>query len=218
MLPEYKNNGNVEERNSYFNSCMPMIIKIAKRFSNKIQLEELVQEGVRECLEALDEYSSRPDVFITSYLYYRIFNALNLYERIHSRRTPAPDYTGLGRIPTAHCHSEIVEIAEKYNRTYNYVRDYSSARMPYKETGDFIWGSSTSSPIDEAISLEEAQQLDKVVKGYIKTHPLVMRRIEKYFVEEKKMRQIGEEEGVDSRTISMSIQGLIKYITKQLGE
>lgn len=76
---EKKIEGDLEARDALINSCLPLVVKIAEKFSlnNKhIDMDDLVQEGNIALIKAVDKWNPDKSSSVTTLVYHSVSNAL----------------------------------------------------------------------------------------------------------------------------------------------
>jgi len=71
--------GDTEARDTLINSCLPLVVKIAEKFSinNKhIDMDDLVQEGNIALIKAVDKWNPEKSSSVTTLVYHSVNNAL----------------------------------------------------------------------------------------------------------------------------------------------
>ena len=71
--------GDTEARDTLINSCLPLVVKIAEKFSlnNKhIDMDDLVQEGNIALIKAVDKWNPDKSSSVTTLVYHSVNNAL----------------------------------------------------------------------------------------------------------------------------------------------
>lgn len=212
LIGRWQAQGCYQSRNKIVVGVINLVYQIANRFKTSNSQDDLFSEGILGVMKACDTFSSENGSGFLTYARTCIRNNMLDYLRtdhVIPKGSRSMHHSNLSYHPIPSSHSEVQELALLTNVSYQAAQKY--AMMARGDSFDEVSDLITSDTTYEAVLMLE--RYEQLTKGLQKVKVREYDMLNRYYIEERTFRELGDEYDISSQRA----QQMIKSVIRKLG-